>query len=783
MSDRSHRPIMDRPIRTYVLWILLIIATSVFLLAGLHRQGFWEAPAVAASAELPSQVPRSRPVAEPTEFSRYLELEEASSSSWPPLAQFAYRGAARLGGPVELTTRLPSLISMVLLFVALLLFLRRFGGGEEAWWAGVSLASMPVFLLMARTLQIDTILVLCHTATVFFLYGTFFDAPTPRRRWLYAGLATAGLAAGVLSGGWIRGAIAAPVCFGTGLLFSFRSLGVTRRQALTVLGFVVAAVGLFFLLQPWMGAWFFPTPNPASAVPTAKAPHALFTAFIARAVFGTFPWSVIALVGLFADLDGSPDVEKKSRVPVPGRFFAGWLLAVLLLGAYHEMRVAPLAFYGLAPLAGLAAIAMTRARLFWLMPSMALLLGLSALLILRDFAMYPQLFPELASGTEIPSVQLRLGPWIVPAVLALLLPLAGVLWRRLETFGDGWAAFWREQRKQSLLFFLVTWPVDLLFGGLGWTWRRRPAAGALARHWRSLRGRLPVTPRWVFHASAFALLSFGGWFSLHVIPELGREFSTRAVFAEVARFAGADDKLAVYECSPRPAPVYAGRTATVLGPDADLAAWMRSGERRFFVFPARLLGKVDFLSRTGGWNYHVLKTDSLTWRLGVNRLPGGVRDSNPLLKFIHTEKPRSAYPIQSSLEDQLELVGYDVPRTVARGQMMTVRLVFLVHRPLTAENKVFIHLDPPYGTRITADHEPVQGLLPTRYFAPGTYVVDEYTFRVPKVGFPVGKYGVYAGLFSGNNRVKITGGANGGQNRIPLGSLDITHASGFFSCK
>ncbi len=790
---------MPRPIRTYFLWFSLIAATAVFFGAGLRRQGFWETPSVTAAGELPSQVPRQRPVAEPTEFSRYLELEEATSSAWPPLAQWAFRGAARLGGPVELTTRIPSLISMALVFVALLLFLRRFGRAGEAWWAGVALASMPVVLLMARTLQVDVIMVLCHTATVFFLYGAFFDTTSPRLRLAYAGLSVAGLAVGVLSGGWVWGAVAAPVCLGAGLVFAWPKLSVSRWQALILVGIIALTVGLFFLLLPWMGVWFFPEPNPASAVPTAKAPHALFTAFFVRAVFGTFPWSVIALIGLFArpeeeepavSAESSPEesAPAPSAPQVSARFFAGWLLASLLLGAYYEMRVAPVAFSGVAPMAALAALALVRARRFWWMPASALLLGLGSLLIFRDFGMYPQIFPELSSGSELTSVQLRLGVWIVPAALALLLPLGCLIWRRFDGSGAGWADFWRELRRQSTIFFFVSWPLDLLGRGLGWSWRHRPAAGALARLGRSLAARIPSAwlpsgRQWAFNIWAFAFLSYGGWFSLHVIPELTREFSSRAVFAEVARVASPEDRLAVYESSPRPAPVYAGRTALVLGQDADLAAWMQGEDRRFFVFPSRLLGKVDFLSRTSGWQYHLLATDSLTYRLGVNRLPAGARDANPLLEFVHTEKPRFQYPLQSKLEDSLELVGYDVPRVIARGKMITVRLVFHVIRPLPAENKVFIHLDPPYGTRITADHEPVQGLLPTRYFAPGTYVVDEYTFRIPKVGFPVGRYGVYAGLFSGNNRVKITGGANGGMDRLPLGQLDITPSRGFFSCR
>ncbi len=792
----SSRPPLNDRLRLWLPWAVLVAAIAVLWLWGLSRQGFWETPAVPAAEELPSQVPRQRPVAEPSEFSRFLALEEAASASWPPLVQWAYRGAARLGSPVELTTRLPSLLSMTLLLALAIGFLRRFAGSREAWWGSLALVTMPLVLLGARTLQLEAPLILFHGATVLGLYVAFFGAYTPGSRWLWGGLASASALLGVLAGGWVWGAVAGPVSFALGVVFARQSLRPSRRQIWWIAGLVAAGLAvagaLLYDLVPGAPVWLFPEANPASAVPGPKAPHAVFTAFFARAAFGTFPWSVIALVGLIAALPGSAAPATDEDPGFPGSidfgFLAGWLLATCLLGAYHEMRVGPAPFTGLIPLAGLGALAVTRVRGAWFTPVVAAVLGLWSLLIFRDLAMYPQLLPELATGIEIPSVQLRLGPWILPLGLALLVPLFVLGVRRLSGFGAGFGTFWRDLRGQSLLFFLLSWLPDLLARGLGWLWARRPAKGRVKALCSGVVGRLPYLRGWMPGVTAAVFLSFGGWFSLHVIPELTRELSSRAVFAEVARHAASGDGLAVYEGSPRPAPVYARRPAAVLGTDADLAAWMRGappseGGRRFLVFPARLLGKLDYLSRVGGWRYHVLDTDSLTWRLATTALPPGVTDANPLLRFVSTEAPPFAYAISTQLEDALELVGYDVPRVAARGQRITVRLVFRVKRPLPADHKIFIHLDPPYGTRITADHEPVQGLLPTRYFAPGTYVVDEYAFGIPKVGFPVGRYGVFAGLFSGNNRVNVTGGAHAGQDRIPLGHLELTPARGWFGCR
>ena len=72
---------MSARLRRLLPWVVLVVAAAVLSLWGLSDQGFWETPSVPATEELPSQVPRQRPVAEPSEFSRFLALEEASSAS------------------------------------------------------------------------------------------------------------------------------------------------------------------------------------------------------------------------------------------------------------------------------------------------------------------------------------------------------------------------------------------------------------------------------------------------------------------------------------------------------------------------------------------------------------------------------------------------------------------------------------------------------------------------------------------------------------------------------
>ncbi len=802
-------------------WVVLLFAVVTFLLYGLSEQGFWEAPPVERNASVQAQVPRTVPGSEPTELSRFLALEKSESTSWPLMVQWLFRGSARLPGPVERNARLPAVLAMMFLWSfgvwGVWRFLRRrtveagtmaagtveagtveagtveagtvaagtvaagtvaagtVEAGTVAWWTGLALLSMPAFLLTARTLQPDALV-------VFFSSAAVLAAGLGVSGWLrrdsgwgaFAVLSVACLGAATLSADWFQGLAFPVLAAGMGTCFIGKRAGLSRPVLVGAgIACVLSAGALLLSLST---GWWLPDVNPASVVPAGSRPHAVFTVALVRTMFGTFPWSIPALIGVFVVPDDETPQVRFLRL-----FGSGWLLVSLLSGAYHEMRVGPAAMTGLFPMAMLGALAWMNLVRTWKAPALVLVTALFALLLFRDFALYPQLPGELVTTYEIPEAGVRVTGFRWP-VLVMLVPLGTLVLLRLASFVPGWVDFWSSLRRQSLLFGLATWPLGWVVRFFGWL-RQRLFSGwhpvARMRGWLSLVPDLRDSFMW---ASAAVFLAFSAWFALWALPALTREFSTRPVFA-AAKSVDPAAALAVFEVSPLPAPVYAGRPAGVLAGDPDLTNFMKTDESRMVVFPRKLLGRLHHQSRIGSWKYHVLHTDSPSYMLGSTRLPPGQADINPLLAWVSEEPPKMPYSISSDLEGKLELVGYDVPRTAARGQEITVRLVFRVRYPLLADNKVFIHLDPPYGTRITADHDPVKGLLPTRYFPPGTHVIDEHTFRIPKVGFPPGRYGVFAGLFAGNNRVKVTGGAHAGQNRIPLGQMEITLAPSIFSCK
>ena len=80
---------------------------------------------------------------------------------------------------------------------------------------------------------------------------------------------------------------------------------------------------------------------------------------------------------------------------------------------------------------------------------------------------------------------------------------------------------------------------------------------------------------------------------------------------------------------------------------------------------------------------------------------------------------------------------------------MTTHLIFrsLVDNP--GNWKIFMHIDPVgHKQRIHGDHEPVQGVHPTKNWRKGQLVHDEYEIEVSRT-HPIGKYKFHLGLYRG----------------------------------
>ncbi|MBU1537034.1 glycosyltransferase family 39 protein [Myxococcota bacterium] len=754
------------------------------MVPGASQLGFWEQTNQEKSTRLPL-VRRevNRPV--PTELTLLFQLESSESTQWPNLVQWIFRGSARLPLPKEMGARLPAIVFSIALLLLFPLFFARQASRRFAFLATLLLLGAPGFLLAGRSLSPDTLWIF-FSALAILLGIRLFDTDSGSRPSTTAYLLfAAALSGSFLSRGLLLGVFypAAAILAATLLTGTWRE-GYQKTLALAL--FLLAAISAIFIfreLSHGHGAYstlLYAAPNPSSSTPSAKHAHALFTSHLVRIAFGAFPWSVLLLLAIPA-LIFNRRTYQSSYPQVYASL--GWLITAIVVGSYYEMRVGDLLFPALFPAAHLAAWLIHERREILFTPLNSLVLAFSALLLLRDLLQYPQMLPEMVTYYELPSTHFKMGWPLVLVVLPLLFPLAAVIGRSLVSFPAAAGAWWKSLTRSSLIVYIITRiliPVTFLISLTGRIPLRR-WGNSLHSAWSGLARRHPVTGLISFsHCLAVATLIFGVALSHFYLHKLSLENSTRYLFTSFDRLSAPGDLLGVHKLSSRAAPVYIGTSAVSLPTESDLARFMAEEGRRFVALPATNLGNFDFLMRARRIPYIMPVAPSPYYMLVSNRAGRGETDHSPLAPFISTTPIPMPFQTDTRFEDQIVLVGYSIPRKIHKGDTVHFRLLFKVVGNIKANYKIFLHLDPPYGTRITGDHKPVHGLLPTRYWSPGTYVLDTHDVKISKIGFPAGLYRIYAGLFIGR-RMKITGGKNAGKNRAPLGTMEI-HPPKFFSC-
>ncbi len=111
--------------------------------------------------------------------------------------------------------------------------------------------------------------------------------------------------------------------------------------------------------------------------------------------------------------------------------------------------------------------------------------------------------------------------------------------------------------------------------------------------------------------------------------------------------------------------------------------------------------------------------------------------------------PRQPVSSPANFEDQVQLLGYHLPKTTWRaGDTIPVRLYWLARRTPDDDYKVFIHLlRVPDGERVAqVDSEPILGFGPMTRWDPGELVVDEHLLPLDS-SVPPGTYQIVTGLY------------------------------------
>ncbi len=150
------------------------------------------------------------------------------------------------------------------------------------------------------------------------------------------------------------------------------------------------------------------------------------------------------------------------------------------------------------------------------------------------------------------------------------------------------------------------------------------------------------------------------------------------------------------------------------------------------------------------------------------------------------EAPTPQHAVGAIIEDQVELVGYDIDKTTAKpGERVTVTYYIkgLAEKP--DDNMLFVHFqgrknDPKAWMNL--DHHPIEGLLPLRKLAKGQVAKDVQTFKI-REDFPGGPAKVYWGLWRGNYRLKVKNADAAtvevdGEGRVVLATVQVDGKAG-----
>jgi hypothetical protein len=747
----------------------LLLAAAV-LLPRLGAPGLWEpherqlsdrvAPplvspsAPAASDGRPVQIPRPN-TSEPAQASESKEPKEPKASclrSAPPdasartLTARAIKWGRNTVGDSDGGRRLPLALLGLITVLAAAGTAMRLAGARAGVVTAIVLLAMPLATLQSRMLtsEIGT-----ASGGALIVYGCV-ALGHPRRRSALPGVIAdvvvavvalaAGLALGFYGGGVLLGLIV-PV----GAVAVAGSLGIPlyaaiRRSApiapwipslfatLVAIGLVgLVAYQLFDLKTPYPGM----TPPPArevlgkAIIPSGCYSWALggiwrpeddlrfiYDSMFEQIAYGTFPWGLVAPVAMAA-LIAAADPRRKQL----GAITLAWAGAAWVAGEVFQRKV------GFTVYAGFPALAIAVGA--WLdgvlagrargqpdaMPHGAKLVALFALLGIFDLGKDMQSFTEhltsllvgsdaIAYPTQSRFLLLPTKAWvlIIGSAIALGFALAMGLWRGGDSPRD------REYRWYATASAIAA---------LG-------ATIVLAAFWTAI---------WQ--------------------PQLSLHLSSKAMFETYQELARPGDDLVIMgDLGQAPLAYTSKPPQTVPDRTQIITALARPG-RVFAIAPQSELCSLH--REIAGKPYFVVDDRNLRNLLLSNRIDG-TTDKNPLRTTILHEEPRDIGMKPKAKivwDNRIQLLGWDLPKTVQRGVRFEVTLYYQILSPVGGSWKSLVHFDGPAGRAGNGDHEPIGGRCPTSTWQPGDYIIDRFSTSVGGA-FPAGAYEVWIGFFTGS---------------------------------
>ena len=716
------------------------------------------------------------------------------------------------------------------------LLARRLADRRVALYSVLVLGTMPLYFLHARALLGDIVTMAGLAGATAGLTLLLFDRATLSLRATWLGLALLGLTVGLLSRGILLG-VSVPLLGAALGWLVLRLAGTLERErttdalgaSLLVLGCAAAALGVKLLAaataEPdryfqWLGFGVM-----RNAVPPT------FDAVVGVLGHALFPWSALVPFALARILTLPSSSSGAERVRESGLRLVALLTAVLGLAAWSF--VAPAA--GLLPFGAVASLALLVAIALGDLERGApasRALGMTSaafvVLLLADFLNLPDktLVAFGVEGARFPeSFRAHGTPWLLACgALAALGAFVGLLEdapseRPAFARRDyaAWFSTLREQWNGNLLFGLCVVeaallgflafgllgeripalarfaPTDVGMGGLRLAWLVPPLLVALPVGTLALRdaarflaakrrrGGLGVLLPSPGGLALLGCVAGASGLSLAYYPMLVAQLSPEGTFEAFGRLARPNEELGLLGTSSASAPYAVGRpVVTLSGVDAAYDWLVEPSARRWLVLKADSLNGLNsrFRARSGkSRNLPILDGRSSEVLLASNRLLPGEQSQNPLDRYLLERAPSPTRPLDASLGDQLDVLGWDVTdldgrpvRAVVPGRRYEFVIYFRVVARITGTWETFVHIDG-FQRRFNADHPTLDGHYPFSLWNVGDLIADRHDFTL-EPNFTRGTYHVFFGLYSGSRRLGVTRGTQT-DDRIHGGELVV----------
>lgn len=203
-----------------------------------------------------------------------------------------------------------------------------------------------------------------------------------------------------------------------------------------------------------------------------------------------------------------------------------------------------------------------------------------------------------------------------------------------------------------------------------------------------------------------------------------------------------------------------------------------SEDRIFMIIKRSELSALNkSFRKASGKHLTILDDSSHELLLASNLLRSGEHDLNPIGSAVIEKLPKGIQKLKTPFvfEDKVELIGWSIePGALKAGSEARLKLYWKALKTLKRSWKIFVHIDAS-NQRIHADHEPVEGLYPTRDWKPGDLIQDIHPFQV-KSSISSDIFKIHVGLYQGKTRLKIKQGPEhqiGKDDRALIGRVRV----------